>query len=58
MRIPLAMKGKMALNPRVTEFCVTFGDMYWGVEVNVEGIQAIYEFVTNRVIPRFARFFT
>jgi hypothetical protein len=58
MRIPLAMKGKMALNPRVTEFCVTFGDMYWGVEVKVEGIEAIYEFVTNRVIPRFARFFT
>jgi hypothetical protein len=57
MRIPLSRKGQMALNPRVPEFKVLFGDLYWKIECDFVGIEAIYEFVTNNVIPRFARFF-
>jgi hypothetical protein len=57
MRIPLSRKGQMALNPRVPEFKVLFGDLYWKIECDFAGIETIYEFVTNNVIPRFARFF-
>ena len=57
MRVPLARKGEMALNPRVPEFKVLFGDLYWKIQCDFAGLEAIYEFVTNNVIPRFARFF-
>jgi hypothetical protein len=57
MRVPLAMKGKVGFNPRVTDYRIIFGDLYWGVQVDVTGIEAIYEFVTNGLIPRFACFF-
>jgi len=57
MKVPLSRKGQMALNPRVPEFKVLFGDLYWKIECDFAGIETLYEFVTNRVIPRFARFF-
>jgi hypothetical protein len=57
MKIPLSRKSQMALNPRVPEFKVLFGDLYWKIECDFAGIETIYEFVTNNVIPRFARFF-
>lgn len=56
MKIPLSRKSQMALNPRVPEFKVLFGDSYWKIECDFAGVEAIYEFVTNNVIPRFARF--
>jgi len=57
MRIPLSLKSQMALNPRIPEFKVLFGDLYWQIQCDFAGIETIYEFVTNSVIPRFARFF-
>jgi hypothetical protein len=57
MEFPLDLKNSVALNPRVPEIKVVFGDHYWKIECDMEGIDAIYEFVTDKVIPRFARFF-
>jgi hypothetical protein len=57
MKFPLSLKSQVALNPRTPEFKVVFGDMYWKVQCDFSGIEAIYEFVTNSVIPRFAGFF-
>jgi hypothetical protein len=57
MRIPLSCKAQMALDPRLPEFKVLFGDFYWKIECDFVGIELIYEFVTNSVIPRFTRFF-
>ena len=57
MRIPLALKSQMALNPRIPECRVLFGDSYWKIECDFGNIEAIYEFVANSVLPRFVRFF-
>lgn len=57
MKIPLSRKGEMAFNPSIPEFKVLFGDLYWEIECDFAGIEAIYEFVANSVIPRFTRFF-
>jgi hypothetical protein len=57
MKIPLSLKDQMALNPRIPEFKVLFGDLYWKIQCDFADIEAIYEFVTNSVLPRFARFF-
>jgi hypothetical protein len=57
MEIPLDLKDKVALNPSVPEIKVVLGDHYWKIECDMEGIDAIYEFVAGNVIPRFARFF-
>lgn len=56
VKIPLNMKDEMALDPKVPNLTVLFGDMYWGIQCDLAGIEAIYEFVTNSVIPRFSRF--
>jgi hypothetical protein len=60
MNIPLRLKPDlkryMDLNPN-TSFEVVFGDSHLGIECNLEGIDAIYNFVADNVIPRFARFF-
>jgi hypothetical protein len=60
MNIPLSakplLKRYMALNPDVS-FNVVFGDSFWGIDCDLEGIDAIYNFVADKVIPRFARFF-
>jgi hypothetical protein len=57
MKIPLSLKGEVALNPRTPEFKVLFGDLYWNIQCDLADIEAIYEFVANRVIPRFSGFF-
>lgn len=57
MNIPLSLKDQMALNPRLPEVKVVFGDLYWKIECDFAGIEKIYEFVTNNVIPRFSGFF-
>ena len=57
MKVPLSFKNQMALNPKIPEFKVQFGDLYWKIECNFGGIEAIYQFVSESIIPRFARFF-
>jgi hypothetical protein len=57
MKFPLSLKGQVALNPRILEFKVVFGDLYWKIQCSFADIEAIYEFVTSSVIPRFAGFF-
>jgi hypothetical protein len=52
-----SLKGKVGLNPRLPEFKVVFGDSKEGVACELNDIGAIYEFVSNDVIPRFTRFF-
>lgn len=60
MIIPASLKSElkiyMALNPQVP-LAVVFGDAFLDIECDLEGIEEIYEFVANNVIPRFARFF-
>lgn len=50
------LKSYMALNPHVP-FQVVFGDAFLDIECDLEGIEEIYGFVANNVIPRFSRFF-
>ena len=54
--VPLRFKSQMAFDPEVV-FQVLFGDMNAGVEITFEGIERIYNFVANRVIPKFTGFF-
>jgi len=56
LSIPLALKRQMTLNPDVS-FKVSFGDAIVGIECDLAGIESIYKFVANDVIPRFAPFF-
>jgi len=56
MNFPLAMRSQVKLHPEIT-FNATFGDALDGIECDEAGIKQIFEFVTNSVIPRFARFF-
>jgi hypothetical protein len=56
MDIPLNLKSEMALDPKVT-LKVVFGDLFWTIECDFEGIEAMYAFVTDNVFPKFARFF-
>jgi hypothetical protein len=57
MKIPLSLKAQVALNPRVPEFKIVFGDTYWKIQCDLADVEAIYEFVASRVIPRFVGFF-
>jgi hypothetical protein len=58
--VPLALKGQMGLAPEVT-FDVSFGDFSGDPErdlrCDLDGIERIYEFVSDNLIPRFTRFF-
>jgi hypothetical protein len=55
MRIPLDLKHEMIDDPPIT-MKVVFGDAYWGVSCDFYDIEAMYEFVTNSVLPRFSQF--
>ena len=57
MSFPLHMKDQVKLHPDVV-FRVTFGDPHEGIECDRDGIEKIYDFVANDVIPRFASFFS
>ena len=53
--VPIGLKSKMG-DP--TAFLnVIFGDSHEGIECDFAGMEAIYNFVANSVIPRFTRFF-
>jgi hypothetical protein len=56
MSFPLYMKDQVVLHPNAF-FAATFGDTHEGVECDLTGIETIYKFVTNDVLPKFARFF-
>jgi hypothetical protein len=53
---PLHLESKMRLDPHVI-YNVFFGDPVEAVEIDIEGLNKMYEFITLSVIPRFARFF-
>ena len=55
--VPLAHKSKLDIHPKVT-YQVIFGDATSGVRIDPDDIRAIYEFLSNSVLPRFVRFFT
>lgn len=54
--VPLELERYMTLNPD-TAFNVIFGDPVEAVTIDLDGIERLYQFVTNDVLPRFARFF-
>jgi hypothetical protein len=54
--VPLDLKRYMRLDP-IVEVHVFFGDSHRGLRCDFDRLEEIYEFVTNSVIPRFARFF-
>jgi len=54
--VPIAFKDQMKLDPGVS-FDVIFGDSAAGISCDLAGIERIYNFVANDVIPRFSRFF-
>ena len=56
MVVPLERKDQVNLNPRAT-VTVMFGDYSKGIAYDAIAIGRIYGFVTNDVLPRFARFF-
>lgn len=54
--VPLFLKDKMRFDP-TGAIEVIFGDSHEGIECTFDGLEAIYEFVANSVLPRFLRFF-
>jgi hypothetical protein len=54
--VPLELKDQMTFDP-MGSFRVIFGDTSEGIACDLDGVTSIYEFVTNTVLPRFARFF-
>ncbi len=53
---PLSFKSQMTLKPEIP-MKVIFGDMAQGISCDFDGVETIYEFVADKVIPRFDRFF-
>lgn len=56
IKVPLHMKDKMRFDPTAS-LDVIFGDSHEGMECNFGGLEAIYKFVADSVLPRFTRFF-
>lgn len=57
MTMPLSFKPQMQLSPRPTA-AVVFGSEIDGLVVPAERLGEIYEYVAERVLPRFSRFFS
>ncbi len=55
VRVPSRLKSVFQVE--ATSFKVRFGDLSDGIECDLEGLEHIYSFVAETVIPRFARFF-
>jgi hypothetical protein len=53
--VPLANKPEVALKPEAS-VDVVFGDSAEGVQIGIEGIEAIYDFVSGNVLPGLSRF--
>jgi hypothetical protein len=56
VRMPIRFKSQVNLNPDAT-IEIIFGDAKAGIQCTFEGIEGIYNFVADGVLPRFARFF-
>ena len=54
--MPIELKEKLLVDPAVT-LKIIFGDPASGLDCDFDGIEQIYKFVTENVLPRFARFF-
>jgi hypothetical protein len=54
--LPLGLKERATLDPNIS-FNVLFGGFRDGIESDVAEIERICEFVSDSVLPRFARFF-
>jgi hypothetical protein len=54
--VPLNLKSKMRLDP-IASLNITFGDTHEGIQCDLEGLEQIYKFVAESVIPGFACFF-
>ena len=57
MRIPLAFKDKVELNPNIGEVDFFFGDRSEGLSMDHAGLVEMYEFIAAKVFPAFASFF-
>ena len=57
VRFPLAAKGKVSLDPTRCNASLRFGDEQEGVLLEYRELVDIYEFVSDKVVPRFKRFF-
>jgi len=53
--IPLSDKNKVRFNPSLSPE-ILFGDEDRGVQVTIQDLGDIYEFVSTEVFPAFARF--
>ena len=56
LSVPLADKAKLDLHPQIT-FQVNFGDKSAGVVLGPTDIRDIYQFLSDKILPRFLRFF-
>ena len=54
--VPLHLKSKMRFDPTAS-LDVIFGDSHVGIECDFGGLEAIYKFVADSVLPRFLGFF-
>ncbi len=54
--VPIFLKDKMRCAPSFS-LNVIFGDSHEGIECDVDGLDAIYQFVAEAVLPKFLRFF-
>jgi hypothetical protein len=52
----MQLKDKMRFDP-TGSIDVVFGDSHEGIECSFAGLEAIYTFVTDSVLPRFLFFF-
>jgi len=57
VRFPLSAKDKVGLDPAKCRASLRFGDEKEGVLLDHRGLVDIYEFVSDKVVPRFKRFF-
>jgi len=54
--VPLHLESYMRIQ-KDASFNIIFGDVVEGVECDIEGLESIYNFINDRVLPRFTRFF-
>ena len=54
--VPLYLESKMRVEPDAS-YNLFFGDLSEGIKCDVAGLEDMYKYVSERVIPQFARFF-
>ena len=56
VRFPLSAKDKVRLSPSGIRPVLTFGDEEAGIHLNMSDLREMYEFVSDKLIPKFNRF--